>query len=81
MKVKHKLWPVSYVDSNGDVVRTLYKHEPAGDDYHVGTPFEVEAEHPDGALDAQRRARIEALREELNTLQKTETKRVPKCTI
>ena len=70
MKIKHKLWPVSYVASNGVVVHTLYPFEPVGDEYRITEPFEVEAEHFDGSLDAAREARITKLRDEIRALEK-----------
>ena len=69
MKKTHKLWPVSYVNDDGEQVNTLYVFHPSGADYWVGDPIELEVEHPSDMADDARIAKILELREKLSKLE------------
>ena len=45
--VKHKLWPVSYINDEGKQVDTLYSFDPSrvDDTYWVGESFIIETLH------------------------------------
>ena len=70
MKKTHTLYPVSYVNDDGEQINTLYTFYPsASNDYWVGDPIEVEAEHPSDMADDARIAKILELREKLSKLE------------
>lgn len=72
MNIKHKLFPVSYIDADSKQVNALYSFNPKGvaPSYWVGEPITVEVEHPDGMADDHRIARILELKEKLAKLEK-----------
>ena len=66
-KVTHKLWPVSYLDSNGNQQNDVWGFKPYGEQYSVGNPFTVEIEHPE-LTEAARMAAIAELEKQLDKL-------------
>ena len=71
MKKTHTLYPVSYVNDDGEQINTIYLFSPIGvlNDYWVGEPIEFEAEHPSDMADDARIAKILELREKLSKLE------------
>lgn len=69
MKKTHTLYPVSYVNDDGEQVNTLYNFYPSNPDYWVGEPIKVEVEHPSDMADDARIAKILELREKLSKLE------------
>jgi len=69
MKKTHTLYPVSYVDDDGEQVNTLYVFRPSSSDYWIGEPIELEVEHPSDMADDARIAKILELREKLSKLE------------
>ena len=71
MKKTHKLWPVSYVNDDGEQVDTLYYFDPSTSSpgYWVGQPLYLEVEHPSDMADDARIAKILELREKLSKLE------------
>ena len=69
--VKHKLWPVSYIDDEGKQVDTLYSFDPSRVDktYWVGEPFFVETLHTKAMNDNYRLNKIAALKEKIAKLE------------
>ena len=69
MKKTHTLYPVSYVNDDGEQVNTLYNFHPSSSDYWIGDPIELEIEHPSDMADDARIAKILELREKLSKLE------------
>ena len=69
--VKHKLWPVSYINDEGKQVDTLYCFNPAEvcPDYVVGEAFIVETLHPINMESDYKQAKIAALKEKIAKLE------------
>ena len=70
--VKKQLWPVSWIDDDGDQCDSVWTHDPSrgsgGDEFWVGETFFVETLHPMKLDDTAKKARIESLEAELNML-------------
>ena len=71
MKKTHTLYPVSYVNDDGEQVDTLYYFDPSDvmPGYWVGEPIEYVVEHPSDMEDDARIAKILELREKLSKLE------------
>ena len=69
MKKIHTLYPVSYVNDDGEQVNTLYTFHPSGAEYWIGDTIEIEVEHPSDMADDARIAKILELREKLSKLE------------
>ena len=69
--VKHKLWPVSYIDDDGKQVDTLYSFDPSRVDktYFVNEPFFVETLHPAKMDDTARLEKIAKLKAQIAKLE------------
>ena len=67
----HKLYPVSYVDDEGNQVDTLYTFKPGSEDIWVGEPIIIDTNHPDVA-EPMRAAKILKMRETLAKLESGE---------
>ena len=67
---KHKIWPVSYVNDEGQQINTTYTFDPSrlDKDYWVGEAVTVEVEHPD-IVESLRAAKILKMRETLAKLE------------
>ena len=69
--VKHKLWPVSYIDEEGKQVDTLYSFNPGRVDntYWLGEAFTVETLHPIKMDDTARLEKIAKLKAQIAKLE------------
>ena len=68
--VTHKLWPVSYINDEGNQVNSLYTFDPSKVDksYWVGNPIDVMVPHVEGMAAESRLAKIAQLEEKLDRL-------------
>ena len=68
--VTHKLWPVSYINDDGNQVNSLYTFDPSNVDesYWVGNPIDVMVPHVEGMAAESRLAKIAQLEEKLDRL-------------
>jgi len=66
--VRHKLWPVSYIDDNGVQVDTVWNFKPSGDEFHVGEACFFELIHPKDLPQEERAAKIARIESELEVL-------------
>ncbi len=69
--VKHKVWPVSYIDDEGKQVDALYSFNPSRVDksYWVGEAFTVETLHPAKMDDTARLEKIAKLKSQIERLE------------
>ena len=69
--VKHKLWPVSYIDDEGKQVDALYSFNPSRVDksYWIGEAFTVETLHPIKMDADYKQAKIDALKAQIAKLE------------
>ena len=66
--VTHTVYPVSYISDDGTQRDTLWGHRPVGDEYFVGEPMQVSAEHPETMGEDKRAAEIAALEKRIAQL-------------
>lgn len=67
-KVKHVLYPVSYIGDDGKRCDSLWLCEAVGAKFHTGAPIEIEAYHPEVLGDEYRAAAIADLEQRLAQL-------------
>lgn len=69
--VMHKLYPVSYIDNEGNQQDSLYTFNPLRVDksYWVGEPINVEAQHTEAMTDTQKEEKIADLKAQLAALE------------
>lgn len=73
MKKTHKLYPVSYLSSDGQTtIHTCWNTKPSGKECWVGEAIEVVADHPDTLGDDYRAAAIAELEQRIATLKGVE---------
>jgi len=68
--VKHQLWPVSYVNDDGEQVDAIYTFNPrAAGGYFVGEAFFVETLHPTDMSETHRQAKIDEMKAQIAKLE------------
>ena len=69
--VTHKLWPVSYIDNEGNQQDALYTFDPSRVDksYWVGEPVLVAFQHTESMTDTHREAKIASLKKQIEDLE------------
>ena len=67
-QVTHTLYPVSYINDDGEQRDTVYNFKPIGKDYVVGLPIELVTEHPATMSDEHQQATIDSLERKLAIL-------------
>ena len=68
--VKHKLWPVSYVDDEGNQQDSVYTFAPrACENYWIGEASTVETLHPIKMDSDYKQAKIDALKAQIAKLE------------
>ena len=67
-QVTHTLWPVTYVNEDGEQRESIYNFKPVGKDYVIGSPVEVIVQHPENVGAEHRQEAIERLERKLAVL-------------
>jgi len=68
-QIQHTLYPVSYIDDEGNQQDTLWSWTPAGDSYWVGEQVTITVDHVDGMGDDARLAKIADLKAQVERLE------------